>query len=167
ANGSLAFGLPIKVSMIGLEDHITGMLLSVFGLTAIIIFATRLNVIYSKIKSMKLVMFGIFIVSMAMTLLHFAPNQSLVLVVMIIYGAGFALIFPSMNKIIAENTEIYERGKANGIFYAFFSIGSVFGSYSSGIFTTYFDIPFVFIGIILMVMLIIIVMMDGRYVVKS
>lgn len=167
ANGSLAFGLPIKVNLIGLEDHITGMLLSVFGLTAILVFATRINVIYSKIKSMKLVMFGIFMVSIAMLMLHFAPNQSFVLAVMIIYGVGFALIFPSMNKIIAENTEIYERGKANGIFYAFFSIGSVFGSYSSGIFTTYFDIPFVFIGIILMVMLIIIVIMDGRYVAKD
>lgn len=167
ANGSLAFGLPIKVSLIGLEDHVTGMLLSVFGLTAILVFATRINVIYSKIKSMKLVLFGIFIVSMAMVMLHFAPSRSLVLVVMIIYGAGFALIFPSMNKIIAENTEIYERGKANGIFYAFFSIGSVAGSYSSGIFTTYFDIPFVFIGIILMVMLIVIVTMQGRYVAKG
>lgn len=167
ANGSLAFGLPIKIGSLGLEDHVTGMMLSIFGLTAILVFGTRLNVIYTKVRSMRLVMTGIFIVAVGMLILHFAPGQMLVLAVMIIYGMGFALIFPSMNKLIAENTEIYERGKANGIFYAFFSVGSVAGSYSSGIFTTYFDLPFVFISIILMVMLIIIVTLDGKYMARN
>lgn len=116
---------------------------------------------------MKLVMTGIFIVSIGMLILHFAPHQLIVLFVMIFYGMGFAFIFPSMNKLIAENTEIYERGKANGIFYAFFSVGSVAGSYSSGIFTTYFGLPFVFISIILMVMLLIILTLDGRYMARN
>ncbi len=167
ANGSLAFGLPIKIGSLGLEDHVTGMMLSVFGLTAILIFGTKLNAIYNRVRSMRLVMTGIFIVSIAMLILHFAPHQSVVLIVMIIYGLGFAFIFPSMNKLIAENTKVYERGKANGIFYAFFSVGSVAGSYSSGIFTTYFDLPFVFISIILMVMLVIIVVLDGRYTARN
>lgn len=153
ANGSLAFGLPLKVGALGLEDHITGMLLSIFGITAIIVFASKLNVVYTKVKAVNLVSTGIFIVALSMMALHFAHDLWLMIIVMLVYGGGFSLIFPSMNKMIAENTEVYERGKANGIFYAYFSIGSVAGSFLSGVFATYFNLPFVFIGMILLVML--------------
>lgn len=153
ANGTLAFGLPLKVNSLGLEDHITGMLLSIFGVTAIIIFASKINVVYTKFKSINLVGTGIFIVALSMMALHFAPDMWLMVLIMLTYGLGFSLIFPSMNKMIAQNTEVYERGKANGIFYAYFSIGSVTGSFLSGVFATYFEFPFMFIGIILITML--------------
>lgn len=153
AQGSLAFGLPLKVSAMGLDEYITGMLLSIFGMTAIIIFATPINRIYSRFSSVNLVGAGIFLIAASMIVLHFAPTMGVALWVMITYGAGFSLIFPSMNKIIGENTEMYERGKANGIFYSYFSIGSVVGSFLSGVFATYFDFPFLFIGIILLILL--------------
>lgn len=153
ANGSLAFGLPLKVNALGLEDHNTGMLLSIFGITAIIVFASKLNVVYTRFRSEDLVASGILIVALSMSALHVVPEMWMMVVVMLTYGLGFSLIFPSMNKMIAQNTEVYERGKANGIFYAYFSIGSVAGSFLSGVFATYFQFPFIFIGIILFVML--------------
>lgn len=153
ANGSLAFGLPLKVNALGLEDHNTGMLLSIFGITAIIVFASKLNVVYTRFRSEDLVASGILIVALSMSALHVVPEMWMMVLVMLTYGLGFSLIFPSMNKMIAQNTEVYERGKANGIFYAYFSIGSVAGSFLSGVFATYFQFPFIFIGIILFVML--------------
>jgi MFS family permease len=153
ANGTLAFGLPLKVSALGLEDHITGMMLSIFGITAIIVFASKINIVYTKFKAVNLVAIGIGIVALSMIALHIAPGIITIIVIMLTYGLGFSFIFPSMNKMIAQNTEVYERGKANGIFYAYFSIGSVAGSFLSGIFATYFELPFIFIGVIILIML--------------
>ncbi|MFC3420359.1 MFS transporter [Salinicoccus hispanicus] len=153
SNGSLAFGLPLKVSGIGLSEQSIGAMLSVFGIVAILIFATPINRIYTKYSPVVLVSAGIFIVGLAMMLLHVVPSTILIYIVMVIYGVGFSFIFPSMNKIIGQNTEMHERGKANGVFYSFFSLGSVAGSYLSGIFATYFETPFLFIGLILIILL--------------
>jgi len=153
SNGSLAFGLPLKTAALGLSDQSTGVMLSVFGITAIIVFATPLNRIYSRYSPVVLVSTGIFIVGISMVLLHFIPSTALVYMTMVIYGAGFSLIFPSMNKIIGQNTEMHERGKANGIFYSYFSVGSVAGSFLSGIFATHFETPFLFIGITIILLL--------------
>lgn len=153
SNGSLAFGLPLKVSGIGLSEQSTGAMLSVFGIVAILIFATPINRIYTKFSPVSLVSAGIFIVGIAMMFLHAAPSTIFIYIVMVIYGVGFSFIFPSMNKIIGQNTEMHERGKANGVFYSFFSLGSVAGSYLSGIFATYFETPFLFIGLMLIILL--------------
>ncbi|HIW13279.1 MAG TPA: MFS transporter [Candidatus Salinicoccus stercoripullorum] len=153
SNGSLAFGLPLKTAALGLSDQSTGAMLSVFGITAILVFATPLNRVYSRYSPVFLVSTGIFIVGISMILLHFIPSTALMYMTMVIYGAGFSLIFPSMNKIIGQNTEMHERGKANGIFYSYFSVGSVAGSFMSGIFATYFETPFLFIGITIILLL--------------
>lgn len=162
AQGTLAFGLPIKTGILGLEASMTGMMLSVFGVTAIIVFATPINKIYSRYKSESLVAAGILILSASMILLHFAPSSGFVFLVMVIYGFGFGFIFPSMNKIIAEHSEMNERGKANGIFYSYFSLGSVAGSVLAGYFATVFNLPFLGIGLLTLVMLVILMFIRYR-----
>ncbi|HJE20041.1 MAG TPA: MFS transporter [Aliicoccus persicus] len=167
SNGSLAFGLPLKTDALGLDDTSTGLLLSVFGITAIVVFATPLNRMYSKIKPEILVTIGIFIIGLSMILLHFVPTIFTTFLVMVLYGIGFSLVFPSMNKVIALYANMSERGKANGLFYGFFSLGTVAGSYLSGIFATYFQLPFVFIGItlILLQLVLMILMRKNRQVI--
>lgn len=162
SNGSLAFALPLKSVMLGLEDSTTGLLLSVFGLTAIAVFASPLNKMYSKLNPEKLVTVGILIIGVSMILLHFVPTTFTVLLVMMLYGLGFSLVFPSMNKLIALYADMSERGKANGLFYGFFSLGTVAGSYLSGIFATYFDLPFVFIGLTLLILQVILLALMRR-----
>ena len=153
AQGTLAFGLPIKTASLNADASMTGMMLSVFGVTAIIVFASPINKIYSIYKSESLVAAGILVLSLSMILLHFVPTIGTIFGVMVIYGLGFGLIFPSMNKIIAEHSAMNERGKANGIFYSYFSLGSVAGSILAGYFATVFSLPFLGIGIVTLVML--------------
>lgn len=162
SNGSLAFGLPLKSGILGLEDSSTGLLLSVFGITAIIVFATPLNRIYSQFRPEVLVTSGVFIIGLSMIFLHFVPTTLTTFFVMILYGFGFSLVFPSMNKVIALYANMSERGKANGLFYGFFSFGTVAGSYLSGVFATYYDLPFVFIGFILLLMQFILIILMRR-----
>ena len=153
AQGTLAFGLPIKTGMLNTDASMTGMMLSVFGITAIVVFASPINKVYTLYKSESLVTIGILILSISMMLLHFAGTTGMIFGVMVIYGLGFGLIFPSMNKIIAEHSSMHERGKANGIFYSYFSLGSVAGSVISGYFATVFGLPFLGIGIVTLIML--------------
>lgn len=153
AQGTLAFGLPIKTDSLGLESSTTGMMLSVFGITAIVVFLTPINRIYTNYKSEALVALGILVLSISMITIQIVPSALGIFVVMVIYGLGFALTFPSMNKIIAESSEMHERGKANGIFYSYFSLGSVAGSTLAGYFTTAFGLPFFGIGFVTLLML--------------
>lgn len=162
SNGSLAFGLPLKSMQLNLEDSMTGMFLSVFGITAIIVFASPLNRIYTKVKAEVLVSIGIFIIGLSMILLHFVPTTLSVFGVMALYGFGFSLVFPSMNKVIALYANMSERGKANGLFYGFFSLGTVAGSYLSGVFSTFYDLPFVFIGITLLILQVTLILISRK-----
>lgn len=97
-----------------------------------------------------------------MILLHFVPTTLSVFGVMALYGFGFSLVFPSMNKVIALYANMSERGKANGLFYGFFSLGTVAGSYLSGVFSTFYDLPFVFIGITLLILQVTLILISRK-----
>ncbi len=45
---------------------------------------------------------------------------------------GSLSFFPSINALLVENTTDDKRGKAFGLFYAFFSLGVVAGSFTVG-----------------------------------
>ncbi|MFC3041163.1 MFS transporter [Virgibacillus xinjiangensis] len=142
SNGTLAFALPLKVEQLGLDSSTTGMLLSTFGIVAIIIFVTPANRIFEKVRPIYLVIIGLAIIGFVHLLLHFAAALWFSFLLMTIYGIGFALVFPSMNQIVSEVSSKVDRGKAYGIFYAFFSLGSVAGSMFSGASSELFDLPF-------------------------
>src|SRR5699024_5465740 len=101
------------------------------------------NRIYDQFKAQKLVLVGLFFISIAMMVLNFYATFLINFIAMIIYGFGFALIFPSMNKIVADASTKVDRGKAYGIFYAFFSLGVVAGSFISGNVAEFLGIPFI------------------------
>lgn len=142
SNGTLAFALPLKVSDMGLTTETTGMLLSIFGIVALIVFLTPLNRIYDKFSSISLVLVGLSLIGVALIMLSFIPGFSSSIISMVVYGGGFALVFPSMNQIVAETSTKVDRGKAYGIFYAFFSLGAVAGSFISGAVAEVLGLPF-------------------------
>lgn len=65
-------------------------------------------------------------------LLSFMTKLPLLYATMVVYGTGFALIFPSLNALIIQYTDLRDRGKAFGIFYAIFSVAVVIGSFTIG-----------------------------------
>nr|WP_068129686.1 MFS transporter [Nosocomiicoccus ampullae] len=158
--GALSFALPIKTMSLGLDDRVTGMLLSVFGITAVIVFGSPLNNMFNRVAVNRLIKIGLVIISLAMILIHFGQGMSMLYAALGIYGIGYALVFPSMNKLIGQFTTMSERGKANGIFYAFFSVGSVVGSTLAGYFTEQFTIPFFSMAIVLIVLLVVFAVLD-------
>ncbi|HLR64870.1 MAG TPA: MFS transporter [Pseudogracilibacillus sp.] len=148
SNGTLAFALPLNVEAMGRSTATTGMLLSTFGIIALIVFLTPLNRIYDRFKPASLVMFGLLFIGIGMIILSLTTIFFINFIAMVIYGFGFAFIFPSMNKIVAEASTSVDRGKAYGIFYAFFSLGVVAGSSISGRLASITNsLPFLFCAI--------------------
>jgi len=151
SNGTLAFALPLNVEEMGRTTAATGMLLSTFGIVALIVFLTPLNLIYDKFSSIKLVMVGLLLIGAAMVILSFSTEFIVNFIAMVIYGFGFSFIFPSMNKIVAEASTEVDRGKAYGVFYAFFSLGVVVGSSLSGTIAGTLGLPFLVCAIIMFI----------------
>src|SRR5690625_2968396 len=150
SNGTLAFAFPLKVSDMGLTSEITGVLLSTYGVIALIVFLSPLNRMYDRFSPLMLVVIGISLIGFVHIMLNFISIFWMVVILMVIYGIGFALVFPSMNKIVTDASTKVDRGKAYGIFYAFFSLGVVSGSFVSGATSEIFDLPFLSSAITMM-----------------
>lgn len=142
SNGTLAFALPLKVEEMGMTSATTGILLSIYGIVALIVFLTPINRMYDKFSPIALVVLGISFIGFVHIMLNFVSHFGINVLLMVIYGIGFAFVFPSMNRIVTDASSIVERGKAYGIFYAFFSLGSVAGSFVSGATSEVFGLPF-------------------------
>lgn len=142
SNGTLAFALPLKVEAMGMTSATTGMLLSVYGIIALIVFLTPTNRMYDKLSPVALVVVGICFIGFVHIMLNFIATFWIIVLLMVVYGFGFAFVFPSMNRIVTDASSVVDRGKAYGIFYAFFSLGSVAGSFVSGATSEVFGLPF-------------------------
>jgi MFS transporter, DHA1 family, multidrug resistance protein len=142
SNGTLAFALPLKVADMGLDSETTGLLLSTFGIVALIVFLTPLNRMYDRFEPITLVVIGLCLIAAVHIMLNFTVNSTIGYLLMCVYGVGFAFVFPSMNKIVADASSKIDRGKAYGIFYAFFSLGAVAGSFISGAAAEIIGLPF-------------------------
>jgi len=101
SNGTLAFALPLKVDDMGLTSETTGMMLSTYGIVALIVFLTPINRIFDRVSSVKLVVTGIMIIGSVHIMLNIISIFWLGMLLMVIYGIGFVFVFPSMNRIVS------------------------------------------------------------------
>ena len=162
SNGTLAFALPLNVEAMARTTETTGMLLSTFGIVALIVFLTPINCIYDRFSAIHLIAIGLGLIGIGMLILSFTTVFISNFIAMIIYGFGFAFIFPSMNKLIADASTKVDRGKAYGIFYAFFSLGVVSGSTVSGWFAQIMGLPFLICAIIMFLAVSLILLISRR-----
>ncbi|MCM3637205.1 MFS transporter [Sporosarcina luteola] len=149
SQGVLALVLPLKVEALGFDTKATGMLLSTFGVVAILIFLLPINRIFDKVRPMITLAFGISMMGASMLFLSQVSELQLLYLAMALYGIGFAFLFPSINSLLIDSSSPEFRGKAYGYFYAFFSIGVVAGSSLIGYLDLTFKGGFMLTGIIL------------------
>lgn len=150
SQGVLAYMLPLKVSGLGLPTEMSGLLLSVFGISAILIFLLPVNRLFDAIKPIYTLIAGFLIMGSSLFLLSAVSAASLLYFSMVCYGIGFALLFPSINSLLIDATTEESRGKAYGYFYAFFSIGVVAGSSFTGALALTADRGFITSGVLLL-----------------
>ncbi len=150
SQGVLALVLPLKVEALGFDTKATGMLLSTFGIVAILIFLLPINRIFDKVRPMITLAFGISMMGASMLFLSQVTELPFLYFAMALYGIGFAFLFPSINSLLIDSSSPEFRGKAYGYFYAFFSIGVVAGSSLIGYLDLTFKGGFMLTGIILL-----------------
>ncbi len=150
SQGVLALILPLKVESLGFDTKTTGLLLSTFGVVAILIFLLPINRVFDRVRPMVTLAFGISLMGFSMLLLSQFEQLNYLFVAMVIYGVGFAFLFPSINSLLIDSSSPEYRGKAYGYFYAFFSIGVVAGSSVIGSLDLSYTGGFMLTGIILL-----------------
>lgn len=134
--GLLTYAMPLKVENLGLSQEMTGIYLSVFGIVAILFFILPSNRIFDRVNNRMLMFIGLFIIALSILGLGLAGSSVTVLLAMMFYGIGFALLFPSTSTTILKGTNAQNRGKAFGIYYACFSLGVISGSFLAGLLGT-------------------------------
>ncbi|ANU08896.1 multi-drug resistance efflux pump pmrA [Planococcus antarcticus DSM 14505] len=132
SQGVLAYMLPFKVERLGLDPQLTGLLLSTFGISAILVFLLPINRIFDAAKPIYTLIAGFTVMGASLFFLSAATTELSLYASMCSYGLGFALLFPSINSILIDSTNTSSRGRSYGYFYAFFSIGVVAGSSITG-----------------------------------
>lgn len=162
AQGVLAYMLPLKVEVLNYGNDVSGLLLSTFAFTAILIFILPTNRLYDRFAHENTLTVGLFILGFGMFLLSLTSQLPLLYGAMVIYGIGFAFIFPSLNALIAQHTNSSDRGKAFGLFYAFFSLGVVVGSTVIGAFEVSANGAFVIGAMVVFISSIILILLIQR-----
>ncbi|MBO0586046.1 MFS transporter [Sporosarcina sp. E16_8] len=150
SQGVLALVLPLKVESLGFDTKTTGLLLSTFGVVAILIFLLPINRVFDRVRPVVTLAFGITLMGLSMLFLSQVEELNYLYFAMCIYGAGFAFLFPSINSLLIDSSSPEFRGKAYGYFYAFFSIGVVAGSSVIGFLDLEYRAAFMLTGFILL-----------------
>ena len=132
SQGVLAYMLPLKVESLGLPSQLSGLLLSAFGLAAILVFLLPINRLFDAVRPIITLILGFSVMAASLFALANISTEPLLYTAMCTYGFGFALLFPSINSLLIDATDAASRGRAYGYFYAFFSIGVVAGSGITG-----------------------------------
>lgn len=127
AMGILTTFLPEMAESLGHGAGTSGMLFTVFGLVAAGVMISPLAQLVDRRGGALPTAAGVGIMLVSLALLMFAESLALLMVACAVFGAGYGLIFPSTSGQIAQATE-GRRGRAYGLFYAMFSLGTVVGA---------------------------------------
>lgn len=128
SQGALAYLLPIRIELLGYESRLSGTLMSMFGIVAVLLFVLPTRYLFDRVQAKWLMVAGLACIGVSQVLISMTTSQALLYAVLALYGVGFALLFPAMNRMLVEATTTRTRGRAYGYFYAFFSLGTVTGS---------------------------------------
>jgi len=132
SQGVLAYMLPLKVEGLNFGPEMSGLLLSTFGISAILVFLLPINRVFDQIDPLRTLIFGFLLMGSSLFLLSTVSASFWMYATMCLYGIGFAFLFPSINSLLIDSTNTHSRGRAYGYFYAFFSLGVVGGSTFTG-----------------------------------
>ena len=162
SQGALAYLLPLHVVGIGYDSRLSGTLLSMFGIVAVLIFALPTNRIFNVVSPIITFAFGLGMMALAQFLIGQNTEQGLLYACLALYGLGFAFLFPSITLMLVRATVPETRGKGYGLFYAFFSIGVVAGSFTLGLIDQPISNLFTITSIVLLSCVVITVLLGRR-----
>jgi MFS family permease len=95
-----------------------------FALTVIVLQLWRASTGWLRLKLIETALFGILSLAFSLIILSVAPNRFGFVASIILYGASFGLVFPSILSMVIKGTSLENKGFIMGVFFAFYSLGS-------------------------------------------
>jgi len=125
--GGVVTLLPLYVKGLGMEALHVGMLLATFALMFIV---TQIptGALSDKVGRRIPVAIGLSFGILALVLLPSLKTFPLLALAMVLYGAAYGILFPSISALIADHSVPEERGMATGIFHALLTAGVAIGA---------------------------------------
>ena len=127
AFGGVVTLLPLYVKNLGMEAFHVGMLLATFAIMFIILQFPS-GALSDKVGRLIPTTAGLGLGIVSLIMLPSLGTFPLLAVVMVFYGASYALLFPSVSALIADHTIPEERGMATGLFHALLTAGVAIGA---------------------------------------
>ena len=118
-------------------DAQIGMLFALMVLLSLIVHYPA-GIISDKLGIKKVILFGLFIISLSFLFFTFSQINTFPIIGMIFFGLGHGLIFPTTAGSVKKYSTPDIRGIATGIFYSFTVGGVALGSPISGFISQYF-----------------------------
>lgn len=163
SQGALAYLLPLHVQELGYSSRLSGTLMSMFGIVAVLVFVLPTNRMFDRISPIYTLTAGMSFIGISQILIGQMTSQGILYAVLALYGFGFALLFPSINTLLIKSTKPEVRGKAYGYFYAFFSLGTVAGSSGLGLLPFGLEDRFIFTGgLLILIALLLLTLTIGK-----
>jgi len=125
--GGVVTLLPLHVKGLGMTAFHIGLSLASFSLTFILLQVTS-GSFSDRIGRKVPASVGLCLCAITMVLLSVSHTFTVLLAVMVLYGAAFALIFPSTSALLADHSSAEEYGTATGIFHALLTSGVAIGA---------------------------------------
>lgn len=127
--GAVTLLFPLQMEAAGHPSSQTGLLISFFSLVAVITMfvggkrrgAGRINILS-----------GLVAIAAGLSMLALGVSLPAAAVGMAVFGLGFGMVYPVANTWVAESVEPKQRGRAFGVFYAFYSLAMIVAPVMAG-----------------------------------
>ena len=129
--GSVVTLLPLYVKNLGMDSFHVGMLLVAFSIMFIVV-QLPVSRLSDRFGRLWLSMVGLALGIISLIIVPSAAVFGWLVVLMLVYGAAFGAIFPSISAMVAEHSSPGERGTATGIFHALLTAGVAVGALVAG-----------------------------------
>jgi len=141
--------IPLMSKDTNLPVNLSGLLVTSYAI-AYAIFAPFFGSLSDRVGRKKILIFGLFIFSLATTFTGLANTFSTLIIFRILSGIGAGMIEPNVLSIVGDRFEYENRGKAIGIVTAALISSAIVGVPLGGYIAEYFSwrVPFFVIGVV-------------------
>ena len=127
AFGGLVTLLPLHISSLEMEALHFGILLSIFTIVFILLQFPSGH-LSDKVGRRMPTLAGLCLTVISLIMLPIMDTFITLAIAMALYGAAYALVFPSISALLVDHTSLEERGRATGIFHALLTAGVAVGA---------------------------------------
>lgn len=125
--GALVTLLPLYIEELGMTSLHVGMILATYGLFCLI-FQVPMGMLSDRVGRKATLLSGLGFVSISIFAMSLVRTFELLLFIAAIYGASYALLFPTLCALVIESSTFGERALASSFFHIMFTQGVTVGA---------------------------------------